>query len=101
MNTLKRLLPVALLSLIVLSMFGNSLSAATPYGDCCLAYSKKRLPRKLISGYVEQKSNEICEIDAIIFYTIRGRAVCADPEQQWVKKALYFLSKKLKKMSQD
>ncbi|XP_055502146.1 C-C motif chemokine 20-like [Leucoraja erinacea] len=100
MNTLKRLLPAAMLSLIVLNMFDNTLSAAT-YGDCCLAYSKKRLPQKLISGYMEQKSNEICEIDAIIFYTVRGRAVCADPEHHWVKKALNFLSKKLRKMSQD
>ncbi|XP_055502142.1 C-C motif chemokine 20-like [Leucoraja erinacea] len=100
MNTLKRLLPAAMLSLIVLNMFGNTLSAAA-YRDCCLAYSRKRLPQKLISGYVEQKSNEVCEIDAIIFYTIRGRAVCADPEHHWVKKALNILSKKLRKMSQD
>ncbi|XP_032887285.1 C-C motif chemokine 20-like [Amblyraja radiata] len=101
MNTLKRLLPAAMLSLIVLNMFCNTPSAAATYGDCCLAYSKKRLPQKLISGYVEQNSNEICEKDAIIFFTVRGRAVCADPEHHWVKKALNFLSKKLRKMSQD
>ncbi|XP_078266117.1 C-C motif chemokine 20-like [Rhinoraja longicauda] len=100
MNTLKRLLPAVMLSLIVLNIVGNTLSAAA-YRDCCLAYSKKQLPQKLISGYVEQKSNEICEIDAIIFYTVRGRVVCADPGHHWVKKALHFLSKKLKKMSPD
>ncbi|XP_051874535.1 C-C motif chemokine 20-like [Pristis pectinata] len=100
MNTLKKLAPVAMLSLIMLSMFSDSVSAVS-LADCCLNYSKHRLPRKYISGYVEQKSNEICEIDAVIFYTIGRRAVCADPDQQWVKRALKFLSKILKKMSQD
>ncbi|XP_072110747.1 C-C motif chemokine 20-like [Mobula birostris] len=98
MNKLQKLAPVAMLSLIILSTFSHSVSAVS-HADCCLNYSKHRLPRKLISGYLEQNSSEICEIDAIILYTVRGRAVCVDPNQPWVKRILYFLSKKLKTLS--
>ncbi|XP_059804973.1 C-C motif chemokine 20-like [Hypanus sabinus] len=98
MNKLQQLASVAMLSMIILSTFSDSVSAVT-HADCCLNYSKHRLPRKLISGYLEQNSNEMCEIDAIILYTIRGRAVCVDPDQPWVKRTLFFLSKKLKTLS--
>ncbi|XP_069753951.1 C-C motif chemokine 20-like [Narcine bancroftii] len=98
MNTLKKLVHAVMFLLIVLSMFRDS--AVNSYRSCCLAHSRSRLPQKLISGYAEQNSNEICEIDAIIFYTIGGRAVCANPRHHWVKRTLNFLSKKLHKMSQ-
>ncbi|XP_078420624.1 C-C motif chemokine 20-like [Cetorhinus maximus] len=95
MNALGKLLLVTMFSLIMLSV---SVSAHA-YSDCCLTYSNNRLPLRLISGYAEQQSNEICDIDAIIFYTVGGRAVCANPEYRWVKRALHFLSKKLEEMS--
>ncbi|XP_041038798.1 C-C motif chemokine 20-like [Carcharodon carcharias] len=95
MNALGKLLLVTLFSLIMLSV---SVSAHA-YSDCCLCYSNSRLPLRLISGYAEQQSNEICDIDAIIFHTVGGRAVCANPEARWVKRALHFLSKKLEEMS--
>ncbi|XP_067897496.1 C-C motif chemokine 20-like [Heterodontus francisci] len=101
MSALRKLLLVAMLSLIMMSMFSDSVSAHAMYGDCCLGYSRSRLPLRIISGYVEQQSNEICEIDAIIFYTVGQRAVCTNPARRWVKKALEFLSKKLEKMSRQ
>ncbi|XP_067850847.1 C-C motif chemokine 20-like [Heptranchias perlo] len=101
MSALRKLVLVTVSSLIMLSMLSDSVSAHAMYGDCCLRYSKSRLPLRLISGYVEQQSNEICDIDAIIFYTVGGRAVCTNPESRWVKRTLEFLSKKLEKMSQQ
>uniref|UniRef100_UPI00398F087D C-C motif chemokine 20-like n=1 Tax=Pristiophorus japonicus TaxID=55135 RepID=UPI00398F087D len=100
MSVLRKPVLGAMLTLVMLSMFSDSVSGQVTYGDCCLSYSRIALPFKLISGYVEQQSNEICDIDAIIFYTVKGRAVCANPESKWVKKVLKRLSKKLKKMSQ-
>ncbi|XP_038672254.1 C-C motif chemokine 20-like [Scyliorhinus canicula] len=98
MNTLKKCLLVALLSLTMLSMFSAPVSA-DGFGDCCLRYSRGRLPPSSIVGYVEQHSNEICDIDAVILYTVKGRAVCTNPESRWVKRVLHFLSKKLEEMS--
>uniref|UniRef100_A0A8C2T6Q0 C-C motif chemokine n=1 Tax=Coturnix japonica TaxID=93934 RepID=A0A8C2T6Q0_COTJA len=67
--------------------------------DCCLSYTKARLPRKVIKGFTEQLSGEVCDIDAIIFHTNRGLKACVNPKEDWVKKHLLFLSHKLKKMS--
>ncbi|KAG6932226.1 C-C motif chemokine 20-like [Chelydra serpentina] len=67
--------------------------------DCCLSYMRTELPRRTISGYTEQLSNEVCDIGAIIFHTKSGLKACANPEDTWVKKRLLWLSKKLKKMS--
>ncbi|XP_043557867.1 C-C motif chemokine 20-like [Chiloscyllium plagiosum] len=99
MYALRKLLLVTVLSLLTLGIVNFSVSAHSMYSDCCLGYSKGRLPLRKISGYVEQQSNEICDIDAIIFYTVGGRAVCTDPENKWVKRALRYLSKKLEEMS--
>ncbi|XP_065414038.1 C-C motif chemokine 20-like isoform X2 [Chrysemys picta bellii] len=67
--------------------------------DCCLSYMRTELPRRTINGYTEQLSNEVCDIGAIIFHTKGGLKACANPEDNWVKKRLLWLSKKLKKMS--
>ncbi|XP_069752691.1 C-C motif chemokine 20-like isoform X3 [Narcine bancroftii] len=66
---------------------------------CCLKYSKSSLPFVRIAGYVEQRSNEVCDIDAILLYTVKRRWVCANPKDKWVKRALRYLSKKLEKIS--
>ncbi|XP_078058904.1 C-C motif chemokine 20-like [Mustelus asterias] len=93
---------VHLKSLVILSMlwiYGSS-AISLSMKDCCLKYSKGILPFLRIAGYVEQKSNEVCQIDAIVLYTVKGRWVCADPQNLWVKRALRYISGKLEKMSQ-
>ncbi|XP_006020797.1 C-C motif chemokine 20-like [Alligator sinensis] len=67
--------------------------------DCCLSYTRAALPPWVISGYTEQSSNEVCDINAIIFHTKSGIRACTNPKAKWVKKQLLFLSKRLKKMS--
>ncbi|XP_067398604.1 C-C motif chemokine 20-like [Emydura macquarii macquarii] len=74
-------------------------SEAQSNQDCCLSYMRIELPRRVINGYTEQLSNEVCDISAIIFHTKSGLKACANPEDNWVKKRLLWLSKKLKKMS--
>uniref|UniRef100_UPI00398F25DF C-C motif chemokine 20-like n=1 Tax=Pristiophorus japonicus TaxID=55135 RepID=UPI00398F25DF len=101
MSALRNCMVAAVFSLLVLNMLSCPVSAFGTNGDCCLKYSMKAMPFQLISGYVLQRSNEICDIDAIIFYTVRGRAVCANPGRKWVKRALEVLSKRLEKMSQE
>ncbi|XP_021249056.1 C-C motif chemokine 20 isoform X1 [Numida meleagris] len=77
----------------------QSINGAQSNQDCCLSYTKARLPRKVIKGFTEQLSSEVCDIDAIIFHTNRGLKACVNPKEDWVKKHLLFLSQKLKKMS--
>ncbi|KAM9184316.1 C-C motif chemokine 20 [Mergus octosetaceus] len=90
-------------SLILASLLGLLLLCSTSQAqsnqDCCLSYTKVRLPRWAIKGYTEQLSGEVCDIDAIIFHTFSGLKACVNPKDVWVKKHLLFLSHKLKKMS--
>ncbi|KAM7107159.1 LOW QUALITY PROTEIN: C-C motif chemokine 20 [Ciconia maguari] len=88
---------VSLLGLLALLLCGTS--EAQSNQDCCLSYTKVRLPRWALKGYTEQLSSEVCDIHAIIFHTYSGLNACVNPREGWVKKHLLFLSHKLKKMS--
>ncbi|KAB0394345.1 hypothetical protein E2I00_003870 [Balaenoptera physalus] len=66
--------------------------------DCCLQYTEKILHPKFIVGFTQQLANEACDINAVILYTRRRLAVCADPKKNWVKQAVHILSQRVKKM---
>ncbi|KAG8445569.1 hypothetical protein GDO86_010371 [Hymenochirus boettgeri] len=83
-------LSVLLSCLIIIIQF----SQAFGIYDCCISYTKSKLPWKAIRGFSIQNSNEVCDIDAVIFQVSRRSAinkklilvqVCTDPNQQWVQ----------------
>ncbi|XP_078058928.1 C-C motif chemokine 20-like [Mustelus asterias] len=87
-----------LMGLLMLNMMGTSpfADAQSPV-DCCLSHSKKPIPPRLIIGYVRQFANELCTINAVIFYTIKGRKICANPNEDWVQRIIVgFLKKEMK-----
>ncbi|KFP82307.1 C-C motif chemokine 20, partial [Apaloderma vittatum] len=80
---------VSLVGLLVLVLCGTG--EAQSNQDCCLSYTKVRLPRWALKGYSEQLSSEVCDIHAIIFHTRSGLHACVNPREAWVKKHLLFL----------
>ncbi|XP_004371726.1 C-C motif chemokine 17 [Trichechus manatus latirostris] len=57
--------------------------------ECCLNYFKGAIPfKKLMSWY---KTSEECPRDAVVFLTVQGRAICSDPKDTRVKKAVRHL----------
>ncbi|NXH97960.1 CCL20 protein, partial [Pachycephala philippinensis] len=68
-----------------------SFTPAQSNQDCCLSYTKVRLPRWALKGYTEQLSSEVCDIPAIIFHTSSGLKACVNPKEGWVKKHLLYL----------
>uniref|UniRef100_A0A672GWB0 C-C motif chemokine n=1 Tax=Salarias fasciatus TaxID=181472 RepID=A0A672GWB0_SALFA len=68
--------------------------------SCCQRHSIGSLPARAIRSYVVQNATDICRINAVIFYTHRGKMFCADPNQKWVQLYLTVL-KKLEKMDHD
>ncbi|XP_029473050.1 C-C motif chemokine 20 [Rhinatrema bivittatum] len=86
----------SLLVLGLLCLFG--LGEATYDLDCCYTYSKKQLPRKVIKSFTLQRSNEVCDIDAVIFHTKKRFNVCANPQEPWVKSIVASLRRKNKKV---
>ncbi|KAM5163127.1 C-C motif chemokine 20-like isoform 2-T2 [Mantella aurantiaca] len=81
---------VCLLCIVFLGF--QSLTHAAVF-DCCYAYTKKPLPRKVVRGHIIQNSHEVCDIDAVIFITKKFR-VCANPREVWVSKLVSALKKR-------
>uniref|UniRef100_A0A3Q0SIR4 Chemokine interleukin-8-like domain-containing protein n=1 Tax=Amphilophus citrinellus TaxID=61819 RepID=A0A3Q0SIR4_AMPCI len=71
---------------------------------CCTSYSRRPVPFNRIKGYREQSLKENCRIEAIIFYTVANKQVCATRKDEWVRKTLellrtiYFFISKCKKL---
>ncbi|XP_040204625.1 C-C motif chemokine 20-like [Rana temporaria] len=74
--------------------------------DCCIKYNKKKPSLKMIEDYYQQKSTQVCDIDATIFLvrtspcisaTVR---VCADPRQKWVQNLIKALDQRTQKKKQ-
>ncbi|KAJ8394983.1 hypothetical protein AAFF_G00039340 [Aldrovandia affinis] len=66
-----------------------------PSSNCCLKVSETRLHLKNIVRHIEQKAG-LCPVDAIVFLTKKGKKVCADPDRDWVKKAVGKLEERKK-----
>ncbi|XP_066492324.1 C-C motif chemokine 4-like [Tiliqua scincoides] len=70
--------------LLLLALCSSTFSApALPPVSCCDKYTGKPLPRRLIKDYYESSSR--CPQPAVVFITIKGRGVCANPREQWVQ----------------
>ncbi|XP_049646665.1 C-C motif chemokine 3-like 1 [Suncus etruscus] len=54
--------------------------------DCCFSYTSRPIKEHLVVSYVETSSQ--CSKPGIIFQTIRGQLVCANPMEAWVQKLL-------------
>ncbi|NXA20685.1 CCL3 protein, partial [Ibidorhyncha struthersii] len=50
---------------------------------CCFAYQHRPVPRRLItSAYI---SSSRCTQPAVILVTKKGKEICTDPQEPWVK----------------
>ncbi|XP_018611732.1 C-C motif chemokine 20 [Scleropages formosus] len=102
MMTQKNSAIAVLLFCCILSMLSSTVSTYGPLTHaCCVKYTRKPLPFHLIKGYIEQSSLEVCRIDAIIFFTVKNKKLCASPEDEWVKATLICLSDKLNAMASN
>ncbi|XP_020861486.1 C-C motif chemokine 26 [Phascolarctos cinereus] len=61
---------------------------------CCERYSSRPIARKFVRTYELAKSS--CSLSAVIFITIKGHKVCANPTAKWTQK--YVASLKSQKV---
>ncbi|ELR60406.1 C-C motif chemokine 20 isoform X1 [Bos indicus] len=92
----KNLLLAALMSVLLLHLCSKS-EAASNF-DCCLRYTERILHPSILVGFTQQLANEACDINAVVFYTRKKLAVCADPKKKWVKQVVHMLSQRVKRM---
>uniref|UniRef100_A0A8C8BUF3 Chemokine interleukin-8-like domain-containing protein n=1 Tax=Oncorhynchus tshawytscha TaxID=74940 RepID=A0A8C8BUF3_ONCTS len=96
----KRYLETILLLCCIVTMFSSTSAAYGPRKlYCCVEFQEKPVPYTQIIGYKQQSYKEVCNNDAIIFYTTKNKKVCASIKDEWVRTALVRLSSKLKKIS--
>uniref|UniRef100_A0A3P9QDX6 Chemokine interleukin-8-like domain-containing protein n=1 Tax=Poecilia reticulata TaxID=8081 RepID=A0A3P9QDX6_POERE len=65
-------------------------SGNTPV-DCCFDFFKNTMNKNLFSSYY--KTDPRCSLSGIVLITKRGRSICADAKQPWVKTITDFLGK--------
>ncbi|KAF6728481.1 C-C motif chemokine 19 [Oryzias melastigma] len=61
---------------------------------CCTRYQKIPVPVDRLKKYTELKNTGNCHLRAIIFLTVKGKLVCANPNEEWVIEAMKTLKKK-------
>ncbi|XP_028648219.1 C-C motif chemokine 20-like [Erpetoichthys calabaricus] len=82
---------------VALTMFCEETTA--DYEGCCVSYSKYQLPFIRIKGYSIQTPQDYCDIPAVVFHTIKGKHICANPKDTWVEIRIQQLMNKVKKMT--
>ncbi|XP_035273440.1 C-C motif chemokine 17-like [Anguilla anguilla] len=84
MNTALKL--SALLILVLLGSLERVSSAAGSGtgADCCISYDKKKIPLARVVSW--HKTSSSCAKKAYVFVTKRGRSICVDPTDAWVKR---------------
>ncbi|NWJ10652.1 CCL13 protein, partial [Crypturellus undulatus] len=60
--------------------------------ECCLHHAKKPVRLTNLQSFYETSTE--CPLSAIVFVTLAGQKICADPEKSWVKRATNVLGRK-------
>ncbi|XP_004632059.1 C-C motif chemokine 21 [Octodon degus] len=58
--------------------------------DCCLKYSQRKIPYKVIRSYRKQEPSLGCPIPAVLFLPKKRSQpeLCADPKEAWVQQLM-------------
>ncbi|XP_068128434.1 C-C motif chemokine 19-like isoform X2 [Hyperolius riggenbachi] len=60
--------------------------------DCCLKTPKAEIPSRAVKCYRRQDLSN-CNFPAVVFTTVRGKHLCAPPNEPWVKQLLKLKKK--------
>uniref|UniRef100_A0A671P9U7 Chemokine interleukin-8-like domain-containing protein n=1 Tax=Sinocyclocheilus anshuiensis TaxID=1608454 RepID=A0A671P9U7_9TELE len=57
----------------------------TPRLRCCTKYSSQPFPVLRLKDFTRQDATMTCNIEAVIFTTVKNRQICANPDDLWVQ----------------
>ncbi|XP_006216901.1 C-C motif chemokine 19 [Vicugna pacos] len=84
----------ALLALSLLILWTSSaLGGANDAEDCCLSVTQRPIPGNLVQGFRYLLLKDGCRVPAVVFTTLRGRQLCAPPNQPWVVRIIRRLQR--------
>ncbi|KAK3536107.1 hypothetical protein QTP70_029256 [Hemibagrus guttatus] len=86
-----------LLSVVVVLLSAATLTEGMRYkaktNACCYSFYQRPLKSSMVASY--SLTSPQCSKQAILFKTKRGKDVCANPIDAWVKELVTFLDSKL------
>ncbi|XP_048020136.1 monocyte chemotactic protein 1B isoform X1 [Megalobrama amblycephala] len=82
-------------TLLLLLCVCVTLSQSSPV-RCCTKYSSQPFPVNRLKDFTLQDSTMTCNIEAVIFTTIKDRLICANPDDLWVQNAITHIQEKKK-----
>ncbi|XP_072296483.1 C-C motif chemokine 20-like [Eucyclogobius newberryi] len=87
-------------TLLCLVLVVSARGKASPQAQsCCTSYTRSPVPFHRITGIRTQTILKKCDLEAIIFYTVKNNQICANPGDPWVQRTLKKLSDRLKEMA--
>ncbi|KAI5158220.1 C-C motif chemokine 19 [Manis pentadactyla] len=80
------------LSLLIL-WTSPALGGTNDTEDCCLTVNQRPIPRNIVQAFRYLLLKDGCRVPAVVFTTVRGRQLCAPPDQPWVARIIRRLQK--------
>ncbi|XP_008561328.1 PREDICTED: C-C motif chemokine 19 [Galeopterus variegatus] len=87
-----RVAPLLALGLLLL-WTSPALGSANDIEDCCLSVTQRPIPRNIVRDFRYLLIKDGCRVPAVVFTTLRGRQLCAPPDQPWVDRIIRRLQK--------
>ncbi|KAM5258297.1 C-C motif chemokine 19 [Hipposideros larvatus] len=80
------------LSLLIL-WTSSALGGANDAEDCCLSVAMRPIPGIIVRSFRYLLIKDGCRLPAVVFTTLRGRELCAPPDEPWVNRLIRRLQK--------
>ncbi|XP_016396771.1 monocyte chemotactic protein 1B-like [Sinocyclocheilus rhinocerous] len=77
-------------ALLLLLCVWVNLSQSSPV-RCCTKYSSLPFPVLRLKDFTRQDATMTCNIEAVIFTTVKNRQICANPDDLWVQNAILHI----------
>lgn len=87
-----QILLLLLWALCLVTLAGGQPKARLKCLKECISFTKAKLAEKQIRSY--RRTEPSCRKEAIIFTTLKSKEICADPDEEWVKKIREKLDRK-------
>ncbi|XP_037644680.1 C-C motif chemokine 2-like isoform X4 [Sebastes umbrosus] len=81
---------LAFVSLLLVAIVVSTASAQGGAASCCRKLSETRIHRDLLKSYYKQDKSS-CPINAVVFTTLKGIRICANPNKVWTKTSMAYL----------
>ncbi|XP_077470836.1 monocyte chemotactic protein 1B-like [Stigmatopora argus] len=82
-----------LLTLFLLAVTMPGVLAQGGLPSCCRKISKTQVHQDLLTKYYIQRPPS-CPLRVVVFITLKGKRICADPHKSWTKTSKAYLQGK-------